>query len=151
MDITIEYVVINPEIDEIKKIINNTIKDYIEKYGNSYWRRLDYKHNIRFFVKIKKKTKNFTTRHGPNRTKKASNGSYEYIEIYNFIILLDGDIKKNVIITYKKCNNNPLLWRKFFLNIVNNRDQIFNYCNRLFNKFDKLCPEWFSSQNSDDN
>ena len=35
MNITIEYIFINPELNEIKNIINNTIKDYIEKYGNS--------------------------------------------------------------------------------------------------------------------
>ena len=50
-----------------------------------------------------------------------------------------------------KCGNIPMLWRKVFLNIANNRDYIFKYCNRPFNKFDKLCPEWYLSHNSDDN
>ena len=52
MKIIIEYIFINPDLKEIRNIINNTIKDYIEKYGNKYWRRLDYKYNIRFFHKI---------------------------------------------------------------------------------------------------
>ena len=51
----------------------------MEKYGNKYWRRLDYKCNIRFFVEKKNKTRNITTRHGPNRIIVASNGRYEYI------------------------------------------------------------------------
>ena len=42
MNIIFEYIFINPELNEIKNIINNTIKDYIEKYGNSYWKRLHF-------------------------------------------------------------------------------------------------------------
>ena len=94
MNINIEYVFINPELDEIKNIKNKTIKDYIKKYGNSYWKRLDYKDNIQFFDKIKSKTKIITTNHGPNRTIVALNQRYEYIEINKFIILIEGDIKK---------------------------------------------------------
>ena len=105
--------------------------DYIEKYDNCYWRRLDYKYDIRFFDKIKNKTKNITTRHGPSSTIIASNGRFEYIEMNNFIIFLEGDIKKIVIRTHMKCNKIPLLWRKFFLNIVNNRDHIINYCSNM--------------------
>ena len=41
MNIAIEYIFINPELEEMKNIINNTIKDYNEKYGNSYWKRLE--------------------------------------------------------------------------------------------------------------
>ena len=50
-----------------------------------------------------------------------------------------------------KCGNIPLLWRKCFLNIANNRNCIINYYNRPFNKFDRLCREWYLSHNSDDN
>ena len=50
-----------------------------------------------------------------------------------------------------KCKNLPLLWRKLFLNISNNRDFIINYCIRPFNNFHKHCREWYLSQKSDDN
>ena len=33
MIIIIEYIFINPEVNEIKNIKNNTIKDYNKKYG----------------------------------------------------------------------------------------------------------------------
>ena len=85
------------------------------------------------------------------RTIIASNGRYEYIEINNFIILTEGDIENKVIRTSMKCGKLPLLWRKFFLNVANNRDYIINYCNRPFNKFDSICSEWYLSHNSDDN
>ena len=42
MSITIEHIFINPELNEIKNIIKITIKDYIEKFGENYWRRLEY-------------------------------------------------------------------------------------------------------------
>ena len=41
MDITIDYVFTDPELNEIKNIINNSIKDYFEKYGNCYYKRLE--------------------------------------------------------------------------------------------------------------
>ena len=50
-----------------------------------------------------------------------------------------------------KCDNIPLLWRKIFLNIPNNRDHIINYCKRPFNTFHKHCREWYLSHNSGDN
>ena len=43
-----------------------------------------------------------------------------------------------------------MLWKKFFLNIANNRDYIIIYCDRPPNKFDKFCREWYLSHNSDD-
>ena len=49
MNITIEYIFINPELDEIKNNKNKSIKDCYKKFGIIYWRRLDYKQNIRFF------------------------------------------------------------------------------------------------------
>ena len=55
-----------------------------------------------------------------------------------------------------KCDKISLLWRRFFLNIVNNRDYVNNYCNRPNNRFDRHCREWYlhnliiSSSNSDE-
>ena len=49
-----------------------------------------------------------------------------------------------------KCDNIPLLWKNFLLNIANNRDHITNYSNRPFNIFHKHCREWCLSHNSDD-
>ena len=73
MNITIEYIFINPELNEIKKIINITIKDYIEKHGNSYWKRLEHIHNIRCFDNHKEQRKNITPKRGVKRTIIASN------------------------------------------------------------------------------
>ena len=51
-----------------------------------------------------------------------------------------------------KCDNVPLLWRKFFLNIANNnRDYVNNYCNRPFNRFHRYCREWYLYNNTENN
>ena len=110
-----------------------------------------YLYIIRFFDKIKNKPKNITTRQGVKKTIIASNGRYESIEINEFSILKEGCIKKNVINTYMKSGNLPLLWRKFFLNTLIKRDHIINYCIRPFNNFDRLRRECYLSRISDDN
>ena len=65
------------------------------------------------------------------------------------IIVREGTIKKNVISTYMKRNNIPFLWRKFFLNIANNRDYVYNYSKRPFNDFHRHCREWYFYNNTD--
>ena len=37
----------------------------------------------------------------------------------------------------------PLLWKKIFVNIANNSEYVFDYCNRPINKFHRSCPEWY--------
>ena len=59
MIIIIEYIFIKPELNEIECTINNTTKNYIKEYGNSYWERLENICNIRFFDKVKNKEKNY--------------------------------------------------------------------------------------------
>ena len=48
-----------------------------------------------------------------------------------------------------KCNNIPLLWRKFLLKIANNKDYRYNFCNRPFNDFHRQCREWYLYNNTD--
>ena len=57
--------------------------------------------------------------------------------------MIEGGTVKNLIITYMKCNNILLLWRKFFLNIANNRDYVNYYCNRPYSMFDWNCHKWY--------
>ena len=43
---------------------------------------------------MKNKEKSITTKRGVKKTILTSNGRYEFIEMNNFIILIQGDIKK---------------------------------------------------------
>ena len=150
MDIIIEYKYYYPERNELSNNIDKTLKDYAQKYENSPW-YMEPKYNTKFFDKLKNKTKNLSTKHNPRKTIIASNGRYEYRQINNFLISIKGGIRKIVISTYMKCYNLPLLWRKFFMNIANNRNYIINHCNRPRRKFYRLIREWYLNQNPDDN
>ena len=136
MNIIIEYKLLYLERCEISDIIDKTLKEYVQKFENSPW-DIEYKYNIQFFDKNKNKTKNMSTKRGLNRTIIASNGRYHFIRINNFLISIKGEIKKDVLSTYMKCYNMPLLWRKFFLIIANNKDYIVNYCKRPLKKLDR--------------
>ena len=73
------------------------------------------------------------------------------MQINNFMFSIKGEIRKNVLSTYMKCYNIPMLWRKFFLNIANKRIYIINHCNRPLLKFDRLLREWYLNENPDGN
>ena len=71
------------------------------------------------------------------------------ILIKKITIIIEGDISKNVMNTYRKNSNILLIWRDFFLNIVINRDYVYNFCNRPMNNFDRYCREWYLDNNPD--
>ena len=122
----------------------------MKKYEESPW-YIEYKYNTQFFDEIKNKTKNLTTKHNPRKTIVASNKRYEYMQINTFMISIKGEIRENVISTYMKCYNLPLLWSKFFMNIANNREYVMNYCNRPLCKFGSQLREWYLNENPNDN
>ena len=72
----------------------------------------------------------------------ASKGSYKVNKVNKLIISIGGEIQKNVIDTYLKLQI-PMLWKNFRKNIANNRDYVYNFCNRPLNKFDRFCREWY--------
>ena len=126
------------------------LKEYSQNYENSPW-YIVFNYNIQVFDENKIKTKNLSTKHNPRKTIVASNKRYEYMQINNFMISIKGEIEKDVISTYIKCYNIPMLWRKFFLNIANNREYIINYCNRPLHKSDRLLREWYLNENPNEN
>ena len=147
MIVTSEIVFINPKLDEITDIIKNTQLEHDKKYGDNYCRKIGVRCNINFFDKIENKTKNFTIKHyhvhyGINKTVIASRGKHGLVKPNKLIILIEGNIYKNVINTYLKCKI-PILWRKFFLKIANNKDYVYYFCNNRYNSFHQHCREWY--------
>ena len=150
MSVAIEYNYINPDRNSIVGISNNTIVEHKRKNDDSV-KKFAIENNIEFFNKIRNKTKNLTTSRGVEKAIIASNGRYEYININNITIIIEGDISINVINTYMKCVNFPLWWRKFFLNIANNSEYVYDFCNRPHKIFDRHCREWYLYNNPDAN
>ena len=102
MIVTSDYVVNNPKLDELTDIIKSTRQEHDRKYGDNYCRKMEVRCNIKFFDKIKNKTKNITIKHyhvhyGINKTIIASRGRYELVIPKKLIILIEGKIYKNVI------------------------------------------------------
>ena len=42
-----------------------------------------------------------------------------------------------------KSGNIPVLWKRFFLKIANNREYKVNLCNNPFSRFHRHCREWY--------
>ena len=78
MNIVVEYKYYYPELNNMSYIIDKTLKEYKEKYGESAW-YIELKYNTHFSDTIKNKTKNLTTRKNPQKTNIASNSRYEYM------------------------------------------------------------------------
>ena len=144
--VAFEYNYINLDRNSICGILNITILEYNRKYGEDF-RKVECKYNIKFFDKLRNRIENITTRRGVEKTVITSNERYEYIESNIFTIIIEGNISKNVLNTYMKCGNIPRLWIIFFLKIANSRDDVFNFCNRPLNNFNRHCREWYLYNN----
>ena len=57
-------------------------------------------------------------------------------------IIGESKIEKHVINTYLKMKI-PIMWRKFFKNIAENKDYIHNHCNNFFERFNRYCVDWY--------
>ena len=101
MIVTSEYIFLNPKLNEIKDIINNTRLEHDQKYGDNYCRKIEVGCNFKLFNKIKNKTKKITTiqYHGVKKSMVASQGKYELNKPNKLIILIERTIYKNVIDT----------------------------------------------------
>ena len=88
-------------MNEISNIIRNTILALNQKYGDNYCRKIEVGSNVKFFDKIKNKTKNSTIKNyrGVRKTIVASKGVYEFVKVNTLSILIEGNIYKIVINT----------------------------------------------------
>ena len=85
--VTSEYNFINPKLNEIKDILTNTRLKHDRKNGDNCCDKIEIKCNIKFFDKIKNKTKIITINiyhlHGIKKTMIASFLTYHIILIPN--------------------------------------------------------------------
>ena len=102
-------------------IINDTLEGQNKKYGDNQCTEIEFKYNFKFSDELRNKTKNVTTCNGVNKTKIASRGRFENIKVNKLIILTEGSISRNTIITYMNCKNLARLWRIFFTKIANKK------------------------------
>ena len=147
MKVFIEYTIYNIEIGEISNFAERVMREHNNKYGYISWYEVYEKTRIEFFDKLKNNTKNVWVEgkrvtYCAGKRELASKGRYKMNKINKLIITLVGEIQKNVINTYMKLRI-PMFWIHLFKNIANNREYVYNYCNRPPNKFDRYCRECY--------
>ena len=73
----------------------------------------------------------------------ASKGRYKIIKINRISVALESEMKKHVINTYVKTQK-PIMWRKFFKKIAENRVYVYNNCNIPYKQFHRYCVDWYT-------
>ena len=63
---------------------------------------------------------------GVNKILQSSKGVYNTIRPVELVIIIEGSIYKNVISAFLESDNVPILWKKVFLKIANDRDNVYN-------------------------
>ena len=117
MFVTSEFVHINPKLNEIKNIIKNTQLEKNQKYGYDYYRKVIVKCNVEFFDKIENKTKKIMIEHENitgkvNKMKQSSKGMIKFIRALELTNRMKGRNHKNIVNSYLKCDNVPIIWKK---------------------------------------
>ena len=115
-------------MDSINNNVETTIKEQGEKYGHDKFCKITMKGNIEIIGLINNKTRNITVNarnlmYKAHRTNIASKGKYKINNINEMRVILESATKKHVTSTYIKMQK-PLMWRKFFINIADNRDYV---------------------------
>ena len=126
MIITAEFVFINRKLNEINNIIKNTQLEYEQKYGYNYYTEANVKCNVKLFDKRENKTKNIMIEHESvigkvNKIMQSSKGMIKFFRALELTIRIQGRVRKNIVNTYLKCDNIPILWKKYYLKIAHDR------------------------------
>ena len=129
--ITREYVYNNIKLNETRNTVENTLQEYKLKYAVNYRRHVKVKCVAVFLDKIKTETKNITIERYNifgelNEIKQSSDGMCKLIRIIELKIKIERVIQKNETHLCLKSGNIPILWKKNFMKIANDRDILYN-------------------------
>ena len=129
--ITNEYVYNNIKINETRNIVENTLEECKEKCGGNYRRSVKVECVATFLDKINNETKKITTERYNIigeliKIMQSSKGMIKLIRIIQVKIIIESRIHNNVSLDFRlEFEINPILWKKYFMRIVNNRRQRF--------------------------
>ena len=146
-----EYEFNNTPIHKIDSLIDNSIRDCLNKYFQTFVHICEY--NLSFTNTSNSETVNFTI-------SDKNMGSYElskkltvarergfiFNQIHNFEIKIFSNLS-NINIHYQLRLGASPLHRQFFIKISQNRDYIQTHCNDRRNTFHFACRQWYLYNN----
>ena len=139
--ITSDYVFDNIRLNETRKIIQNTIDEYEEKYGFYLYTDVKVRCVGQFYDKKIYETKNVFINHYNisgelNKMLRKSRGEIKIIKKIEVKIILEGRINKNILDLYFKSGCMPILWKENYGRQVNKRRCLYNkHVNRNENHY----------------
>ena len=144
MILTSEYVYNIFKLNETQNIIEITLEEYERKYAFNYNRVIkDY--CIAEFLDKKNETKSITIdRYNiigeVNKIMQSSKGMIKFIRVVQVKVILEGKFYKNIKDIYFKSGCMPILWKKFYIKITNDRNDkakrfIQNCCEKHYCHF----------------
>ena len=146
-----EYNFVNPLIQKIDSLIDNSIRDCYKKYFHKFKYRLVY--DIKFTNVSNIETVNFIISnkimgsYDLNKKLTVARGNgFKFNQINKLTIKIYSNLS-NINIHYHLRLGAPTLHRQFFRGIARNRDYIQTYCNDRRNPFHFACRQWYSYNN----
>ena len=147
MNITSEYIYNNIKLNETHNIVESTLQEYELKYD------VDHQKDVRVNCVVKFSEKNVTKKiilwrwdinGAVNKTLRSSKDTFEIIRIIQLKIILNCRIYTDVIDLnfYLRSEKFPILWKKIFIKIANDRENLYNtpkrfiQCDRKKHVFD---------------
>ena len=142
------------DIHEIDYLLDNVIKDCRRNYFHTFEYRLVYDIN---FTNISNEEVNLIITHksmefktefyGLNKKiKNARRNGFVFNQINNFKIEIYSNLSYINIHYHLKLGASPI-HRRFFINLLKNRDYVRNHCNDLNNSFNFACHQWYKYNN----
>ena len=146
-----EYKFDNPLIQKIDSLINNSIRDCLNKYFHTFDHICEY--DIQLTNITNNESVNFTISEksmGMYELNKkltfARENGYTFNQINKLTIKIYSNLS-NINIHYHLRLGAPPLHRHFFIKISKNRDYIQTHCNDRRNTFHFACRQWYSYNN----
>ena len=142
-----EYNFVNPLIQKIDSLIDNSIRDCHRKYFHKFKYRLVY--DINFTNITNNETVNFTISNkimGSYELNKkltiARENGYIFNQINKLTIKIYSNLSNINIHYHLRLDASPL-HRQCFIKISKNRDYIQTHCNNRRNPFHFACRQWY--------
>ena len=146
-----EYEFDNPPIQNIDSPIDNSIRDCHNKYFHTFDHICEY--DLNFTNITNNESVNFTISDKSKvmyelnkKLSLALERGFKFNQINNFKINIYSNLSYKNIHYHLILGASPL-HRRFFLNLLKNRDYIQTHCNDINNPFHFACHQWYSYNN----